>query len=340
MQTRTAQLKADWQVRLKTIDLPPSAPPGWARIQVTACGVCGSDLAAAQRNESFQPFGHEIAGVIEQIHARGPTDLEIGQPVVLESSSFCGRCDLCRDGRVDLCNKAPGFWGQPAMGFADFMDAPLACVVAFAGLEPQVACLAEPVGVAIDMVRTAGIALGDRVCLIGPGPIGLAAGALALRSGAAALTVLGRPHSVARLKLAEQIGAEPLASDQPLETHHSLRGRFDHVLLTAPTELIPPALDLLDSGGVLTYIGFGRRTNQITFDADRFHMRKLQLRASFASPALYLPTALELIESGAVPGQEMISHTFALDQIGTALTIHRDNKPDVIKAVVMPDRKQ
>ncbi|MFP4356249.1 MAG: zinc-dependent alcohol dehydrogenase [Phycisphaerae bacterium] len=336
MQTRAAQLKAPWQVRLETVDLPEMPSPGWARIRVTACGVCGSDLNAAASNETYQPIGHEIAGVIEQINPQGPTKLEAGQSVVLESSSFCGRCDLCRDGRVDLCNKAPGFWGKPAMGFADFMDAPLDCIVPYAGLEPEVACLAEPVGVAIDMVKTANIQLAQRVCLIGPGPIGLAAGALALRSGASELAVLGRPRSRARLDVARKIGAEVIASDQPLEQMTDLQGRFDHVLLTAPTELIRPGLELLAYGGILTYIGFGRNGSEITFDADRFHMRKWQLRASFASPAVYFPAALSMLYSQAVPGRDLVSHVLGLDEIDQALQLHRERKGDVVKIVVKP----
>ncbi len=340
MQVQIAELKAPWQVRLRSIELPDTPPPGWARLRVTACGLCGSDLRAAESSEAFEPFGHEIAGVVEQLPPDAATGIAPGQAVVLESSGFCGRCALCRDGRVDLCNKAPGFWGQPAMGFAEQMLAPIDCLVPYGDLPPEVACLAEPVGVAIDMVKTAGIALADRVCLIGPGPIGLAAGALALRSGAATLTVLARPHSVARLKLAEKIGAETLASLDPPAAHEALRGGFDHVLLTAPTELIPSALELLDYGGVLTYIGFGRQTGQVSFDADRFHMRKWQLRASFASPALYFPAALALLASGALPGRQMVSHTFGLDRIEQALDLHRTNKRDVVKVVVQPDRKE
>jgi L-iditol 2-dehydrogenase len=163
-------------------------------IRVEACGICGSDLTAAEEKaKDWKPFGHEIAGIIEQV-GDGCEGLHVGDKVVLESSSFCGKCDLCRNGRVDLCNKAPKFWSEPAMGFSDYMLAPAGCVVPYEGLSPEVASLAEPAGVAWDMVKTADIEMGDRVYLIGPGPIGLMAIPLAMRRGAEKVVcIIGRP---------------------------------------------------------------------------------------------------------------------------------------------------
>ena len=156
MKTRSAYLRAPWQVELRTVELPDAPPAGYALIRIEACGVCGSDLAnAAKLATDWKAFGHEIAGVIEAVADPG-APVQVGTKVVLESSTFCGHCALCRDGRTDLCAQAPNFWSQPAMGFADRMMAPLACLVPYAGLTPEVASLAEPAGVACE--RAASIA--------------------------------------------------------------------------------------------------------------------------------------------------------------------------------------
>jgi L-iditol 2-dehydrogenase len=333
MKTTSGYLRAPWQFELRQVELPDSPPVGQVLIRVEACGICGTDLSTAAKAKEWQSFGHEIAGVIEQI---GPAveHLAVGQKVVLETSSFCGHCAQCRNGRVDLCNKAPNFWGSAAMGFSERMLAPACCVVPYDGLSAEVACLAEPAGVAYDMVKTAGLTLGDRVALIGPGPIALMAIPLLLRSGARQIVCIGRSHSCRRLEVARTFGAEVVAVDGPLAEHKKLHRQFEHVLVTAPVDLIPSAIDLLAYGGVLTYIGIGTGSGVISFDANDFHFRKLQLRASFASPALYFPAVLDLLKAGIIRGEQIISHRFGLPDLAAAMYVCRDDKEHAVKVVV------
>jgi L-iditol 2-dehydrogenase len=337
MKTQSAYLQAPWRTELRDIELDDVLRPGWVRIRVESCGLCGTDLTAAEdAAKKWHPFGHEVAGVVEAV---GPEvhGLGAGTRVVLESGSACGRCELCRDGRADLCTgKTDNFWGQPAMGFSRHMLVPAVCCVPYEGLTPAVASLAEPVGVAVDLVKTADIQLGDRVAVVGPGPIALAAVALAVRRGASRVLCIGRRHSQARLALAAELGAETRAVDGPLTDEKDLACQFDHVLMTAPTAFIVPGFALLAYGGRMSYIGIGSGDGTIAFDANDFHFRKLQLRASFASPAMYFPTVLRLLRAGAVPGARLISHTFPLSDIQRALLTAKDNKTAAIKIVVTP----
>jgi len=239
---------------------------------------------------------------------------------------------------VDLCNKAPNFWAAPSLGFSDYMLAPVVCLVPYQGISPDVACLTEPAGVAVDMVTTANIRLGDRVCVIGPGPIALMAIAMIKHQGASELLCIGRPHGTRRLQLAKELGATTLATDAPLDSLAELKGRFDHVLVTAPVGVIPQAMSLLAYGGELTYIGIGTESGMITFDANDFHFRKLQLRASFASPAIYYPTVLRLMEAGIIPGESVISHRFKLDEIEKAVSTCRNDKAGALKVIVTAEQ--
>ncbi len=335
MKAKAAYIKAPWQCELREVELPDEPPAGWVLLRIEACGVCGTDLTtAAAKAEDWQPVGHEIAGVIEKL---GPEvhGLEPGQSVALESSSYCGQCERCRNGRPDLCRGgAPNFWSQPAMGFSDFMLTPACCAVPYEGLTPEVACMAEPHGVAYDTVKTADIQMGDRVCLVGPGPIGLAAAALAIHRGAARVLCIGKSANRKRLEFAAELGAETLTCDGPLEELADLHEQFDHVLMTAPTRFIVPALAFLAYGGEMTYIGIGPETGTISFDANKFHFRKLQLRASCASPAIYFPAVLGLVKSGVMPGEKLISHVFALDDVAQAFELCRENKQETLKVVV------
>lgn len=335
MQVTAAYLKAPWQVELRQVELPAEPGPGEVTLRVEACGICGTDLhyAACDARE-WMPFGHEVAGVIEQIGPGAGGHLKVGQSVVLETASYCGVCELCRNGRVDLCNKVNGFWGRPAMGMAERMTVLAACVVPYEGLTPEAASLTEPAGVAYDLVKTAGIGLGDQVAVVGPGPIGLMAVALAQRSGAARVVCIGRGRNARRLEIARELGAESVATDEPLDQRKDLARQFQHVLMTAPVKGIPAALGLLAYGGEMTFIGIGTGPGTITFDANDFHFRKLQLRASFASPAVYFPAALQLLKAGIIPAGKIISHQMGLREVGKAMALYRDRKEETGKVVI------
>jgi L-iditol 2-dehydrogenase len=218
------------------------------------------------------------------------------------------------------------------------MLAPACCVVRYDGLTPEAASLAEPAGVAYDMIKTADIQHGDRVCLIGPGPIGLMAIPMAIRSGADQVVCIGRTTNVKRLEAAVKLGAEVLATDRPLSEHTELHHRFDRVLVTAPVHMIPQALPLLAYGGIMSYIGIGTGEGTVQFDANDFHYRKLQLRGSFASPALYYPIVLKMLKNGTIPAETIISHRFPLRDIGKAMTMCKEDKGQTVKVVVKPDR--
>lgn len=335
--TRSTYLKAPWRIEVREVELPDEPPAGHILLAIDACGICGTDLTAAKSGATdWGPVGHEIAGTILACGPACPAHLQPGLRVVLESSSFCGHCPVCRNGHSDLCNRGPGFWTQPALGLSERMIAPACAAVPYLDLDPGIACQAEPVGVAIDLVKTADIRLGDRVCVVGPGPIGLAAAALALRAGALRVTTVGCSRHGDRLAFARSLGSEIIASDLPLDRIAGLQQQFDHVLVTAPTGTIAPSLALLGIGGRLSYLGIGTHDGQIAFNAHDFHFRKLQLRASFASPALYLPLALDLLRQDIVPGARLLSHSFTLDRVAEAFATCADPARGALKVVVRP----
>ena len=337
MHTSSLRIRAPWNSELRMVELAPPGP-GWVRVEVEACGICGTDLtAAASRAKDWEAVGHEIAGRIAELGS-DVSGLAVGQRVALESGSFCGRCPSCRDGRVDLCySRAPNFWGQAAMGMSGQMLAPAVCCVPYEGLEPWQACLAEPVGVAYDLVRTAGIEMGQSVCVVGPGPIGLAAVALAKHRGAATLVCLGTAGNPERLGIATQLGATTAVWDGR-SVPDALAKRFDHVLMTAPTACIAPALGLLAYGGIQSFIGIGEGDGTISFDANDFHFRKLQLRSSFAAPAIYFPAVLRLLAAGIVPAELLVSHRLPLARAAEAFALCRERKDSTRKIVIEPQQ--
>jgi D-arabinose 1-dehydrogenase-like Zn-dependent alcohol dehydrogenase len=115
------------RVFLKDIEQPPLEPDD-IRVGIDACGICGTDMHVTKGEANEAPFGHEIAGTILEIGCR-VTGLAVGQRVVLESSSACGRCSNCRNTRQELCSDIQSFWSSPNRGFAEEMVSPAICAI-------------------------------------------------------------------------------------------------------------------------------------------------------------------------------------------------------------------
>jgi len=89
-------------------------------------------------------------------------------------------------------------------------------------------------------------------------------------------------------------------------------------------------------GGIVSFIGIGYGENAYCkFDVNAFHFKKLQLRASFASPALYTPRALQCLREGLVDGAALISHRFPLSRIAEAMEVARDPSR-AVKVIINP----
>ena len=311
--------------------------PGHIRVRVEACGICGADLLGlGEAKDGLRPFGHEISGTVEEI-AADVTFIRKGARIVLDSATPCGRCDACHNEQQELCSDIQSFFMIPSFGMAESMLAPAVSAIARGDLPADVACLAEPLGVAIDLVRLADISADSNVLVVGPGPIGLMALALARHMGARRVFCAGFEEEAARCAVARQFGADDVVDPRrsPLE-EHDFGCTIDRVLSTAPPNTLETAFKVAGKGGIISFIGLGHGAEaSLTFDANDFHFKKLQLRASFASPALYTPRAVRYLHEGVVDGEALISHRFRLDEIEQAMATARDRTRSV-KVIVLP----
>jgi threonine dehydrogenase-like Zn-dependent dehydrogenase len=304
-------------------------------IRVDACGICGTDInAILRRADAYTPVGHEVAGRV--IENDGTVS---SQRVVLESSSACGRCHACRNGHPELCTDVKSFFRRPYFGIAERMVSPEISVLAYEGLDPVVATLSEPLGVAIDLCETAGITPYSTVLVVGLGPIGLMAVRLAELAGAAHIYAATFSKRKRRNDLALEFGADELLYEDeiPLQSR-KLDPAPDRILITAPPPSIGTCVAPAATGAILAFIGVGHgETDQATLPANEFHFKKLQLRSSFAAPALRTPMALELLRTRRVDGAKLISHRVPLSEAARAIRVACLDKNEAIKVVVEND---
>jgi L-iditol 2-dehydrogenase len=310
------------------------------RLKVEACGICGSDLQnEPEQADTISGFGHEMAGTILELggHNEYSMGLRIGQKVVIESATPCGRCTNCRNARQELCTDIQTFFNLGYFGFAEETIVPAISAIVCDDLKPDIACLSEPLGVAIDMVRLADIQVGSNVLIMGPGPIGLMALALVKRAGARRVFVSGFKKRSARVELSHRFGSDAFIdpSRTPLK-QFDFSCDIDRIIVTSPPRTLPDAFHIAAKGAIISFIGIGTGEAAFcTFNVNDFHFKKLQLRASYASPALYTPLALQYLREGVVNGEALISHRFSLDQIAEAMEVAK-NDPTAVKVIIEP----
>ena len=305
------------------------------RLKIDACGICGTDIHAGTSGEREQ-FGHEIAGTIMELNS-SDSRLQVGQKIVLDSATPCGRCHSCRNAKQELCSDLQSIWCIPSFGFAEAMLAPAISAIPYHYLSPEVATLQEPLGVAIDLVRLAEITPDSNVLIMGAGPIGLMALALAKHHGVRNVFVSDFKSKTGRMQVAQQFGMtafiDPTAT--PL-SDYDIGCDIDRTLVTSPPPTLNSAFDVATKGAIISFIGIGHGDGAFCkFDVNDFHFKKLQLRASFASPALFGAQALQYLNEGIVDGEALISHRFPLENIAKAVETAK-NDPTAVKVVIIP----
>ena len=307
------------------------------RVKVQACGICGTDvMAAVNGSDDYLSFGHEVAGEVIEI-GKAVKNVSVGQSIVLESSSACGTCENCRNDQRYLCEIGPSFWPKPPFGASEEMISPAACAVPYEGISPEEACLSEPLGVALDVFKTTDIKVGSHVLVSGLGTIGLMAIRLAKLAGAETIYACDLSGSKKRLQIAKEFGAdEVICVDKTPLDKYTFNKAPDRFMVTSPPKTLNAMFEVAALYSVITYIGIKYGSDgMVTFDANAFHFKRLRLHASFASPAFYIPEALNLIQTGRIDAKKLISHKFEIEDVALAINTAVNDVENAVKVVLV-----
>jgi len=303
---------------IRVEDVPdPEPSPGDVLVQVEVALTDGTDLKAYRRGHPLlfaelpSPFGHEFCGV----------EAASGRLVVAANSAPCGDCPACRRSQETLCEDRPFLSGA----YAELIVVPerIARVnMPFVppALGPEVAALVEPLACCLHGVERAEVRPGDRVAIVGTGPIGLMLCACVADGGGQPIAVGGRPE---RRELAGLFGAEP--GD----------GRGADVVIEAAgtAEAWQNALELVRPGGTVVFFGGLERGAELRTDAYRVHYEELTLRGAFHHAPRHVRAALAFLTSGAYPWERLISHRIRLAELPA---LFADPPRDLLKAAVYP----
>lgn len=323
----------------------PSAGADEVLVRIGAGGICGTDVAiwdwhvavVGQYAPSFPVVvGHEFSGTVET--APAGSGLRKGDVVAINPQLACGKCRYCGLGRPTLCDHRRLMGGHIDGGWTEFVCVPETQVYKLPdGVDPAVAPLLEPLTVAAHAVfERVPVRAGDKVAIIGAGPIGLLAGILARHAGAGDILITGVGADASRLKLARDLGMIPVNVEEtdPVAALAAVAPQGADVVYetSGNARVAEQMLALAGKAGRVGLIGLCHGPS--TFVTTPVVLKEIELIGSrgYNDPTWRLATGV--LPAVAGDAMRLVTHEFGFDEFETALQLVK--KREGVKIVLRP----
>lgn len=319
---RAAKYAGDRKIEIVDAEVQPPAD-GEVTIRVAYNGICGTDLHIVQGHMDSRVampavIGHEMSGVISAV---GPNvdSLAPGQPVTVMPLRWCGECASCLAGHQHICQRLD-FVGIDSPGaLQEQWTVPASLVVPLPeGISLEHAALVEPLAVAVHDVRRSRLAAGETAVVIGGGPIGQLIAVVARATGAE--VILAEPDAARRAFAAQQgaIVVDPIEGDLAAAVEERTSGAgADVVFEVAGTR--GTALDATSHArtrGRVVFVAI--HPEPVPVDLHRIFWRELEVLGARVYEREDFERAVELLASGAVPADALITRVVPLDDTSEA----------------------
>lgn len=306
------------------------------RVRYSACCATDFDLIdGTMPDQAKYPIilGHEWSG--EVLEAPPEYAGLVGRNIVADNLVTCGTCPACVAGRPNLCRKMDELGFSLNGSHAEYLvTLARAARVLPPGLSPKAAALAEPVGVALYGTRRARVGLGDRVVVLGAGPIGLFVMQICRAAGAAEVWQADlRPE---RLGLAKRLGATGVLDLSKMSLADALRQAHvepDVVMeCSGNPRAFAQAIKAVRPGGRVGVLGYYADELAEIRPSD-IMMRDLEVLGAVC-PTGSWDAAVALIADGRVRTEPLITHTFPLEGFAEAYDIARHGTGGAVKVML------
>jgi (R,R)-butanediol dehydrogenase/meso-butanediol dehydrogenase/diacetyl reductase len=290
----------------------PTPGEGQLVVKVGRCGICGSDLHmtedAAYGCKHGDVLGHEFAGEVVAL-GRGTEGLKTGDLVSVIPLRSCGQCEHCRKGEVQWCAN----FGLQGGGYAEFaLTRPNQCVKLPGDVSLADGAIIEPLAVALHGVNLSGIQRGDKVLVLGAGPIGLATAFWAKRAGASRVAV--QDIADFQQQRALDMGADTFVVDpaDPVgSAERALGGKADIVFeCVGIPGLIEQAVKQLRNRGTILLLGLCTRPD--TFNSFAMLQKEVKLVTSAFFTVPEYQASLDALAEGAIEPRLLVTDTISL----------------------------
>ena len=281
-------------------------------VDVSHCGICGTDVHMITHGWASpgRIGGHEWSGVVREVGA-GVTTWQPGDRVV-GGPTWCGECSFCRSGRPTLCREDGLVTGKVGGGPEAFAEVAMASERGLYripdGLDLRSASLAEPLAVAMHGLSRADLQPGQRILVMGAGPIGLLTIAALRAQGFDDVTV--SEPSERRREQARAAGATVLTSpdaipEPPAMPTLHIDGAWDVVFeCSGAKPAQAQAFGVVGPSGTIVFVGSGMA--RPSFDVNRVILNELVITGAYCYDEHGIENALELLASGKLPLDALI----------------------------------
>ena len=342
---KAAVMTAPDQMEIREMEIPRYGDDE-VLVQVKSVGVCGSDIHFFHHGKigmyTVEPpyvLGHECAGVVVAVGKR-VKKLKINDRVAVEPGLYCGTCEYCRRGRYNLCENMAFLATPPVPGaLCEYIAVreDLAYVLPDS-ISFDEAAMIEPLSVGIHSMNRLNIRAGERVMIMGAGPVGLAALIAAQYYGAK--DVVEADIMPYRLEFAKRLGAvltiNPSEPDgrkalQELAVEGSVHAGLE---MSGSPDGLNQLLGTVKKGGRIAVVAVPGSLHA-SVNVQHIVDKELTLYGIFRYINTY-PTGKSIVEAMQPLVRQLVTHRFALDQAQEAFEFARLRKNECVKVVIQP----
>ncbi|WP_339226720.1 alcohol dehydrogenase catalytic domain-containing protein [Oceanobacillus sp. FSL K6-2867] len=317
----------------------PSVGSDEVLIKVLQTGICGSEIHAYNGKHPFREppsiLGHEVVGAVFKLGS-DVNGFNEGDIVTVEPQYGCFDCEYCKRGDYHLCNNKTILGTSKWEGaFAEYISAPASTVYRLSEDIPyKVGALAEPLAVGVHAVKIAGIEKGDKVAILGSGPIGLLTAVAANNAGADRIVITDTlKHNLEAGKALGMTDTVDIGECSLTDYVKEHLGSVDKVFLTVGFEsVVDDAFEIISKKGKMISIAIFEGKTGV--DLNKVFMSEIQILGSSMYIREDFQEAINIISQQKYPLEVLTGHSFKLDEINEAMEAAATKKDNAIKVLI------
>jgi L-iditol 2-dehydrogenase len=327
----------------------PDVQEGDVLLKVNACAICGTDqrVLSGEKKVDVDIVGHEIVGTVVKT-GEGVKDIHPGERYAIQTVIGCGHCAMCERHQENLCEngfKAIGY--QWDGGFAEYMIMPKigvdqGCLIPVPeNMSDEVATLMEPLSCCINGMRYIPLEECRHVVIFGGGIIGVLNALVAKARGVEEITIVDISRD--RLELHKKLGLpfdnwiDSSTTDPVKWIKDKTNGKgVDAVVVAASVKsLVPLGIQMLARNGHLSiFAGMPKSDPVEPLDLNLIHYLELHIHGANSSVYRDYIEAREMLESGKINGEQLVTHRFELEDFNRAVEVQKNPAEGSLKIII------